>query len=48
MRDDIQQGRRTVAELKSMLEKHLVGTYGFSRDTVRKARNAVLSEFGEN
>jgi hypothetical protein len=41
MRDDIQQGRRTVAELKNMLEKNLAETYGVSRDTARKARNAV-------
>ena len=48
MRDDIQQGRRTVVELKNMLEKNLAETYGVSRDTARKARNAVLAEFGEN
>jgi hypothetical protein len=48
MRDDIQQGRRTVVELKNMLEKNLAETYGVSRDTARKARNAVLSEFGED
>jgi hypothetical protein len=48
MRDDIQQGRRTVEQLKSMFEKDLAGSYGVSRDTARKARNAVLSEFGEN
>jgi len=48
MREDVRQGRRTVAELKKMLEKELASTYGVSRDTARKARNAVLSEFGEN
>ena len=49
MRSDIQRGRRTVAELESMLEKNLSANYGgFSRDTARKARTAVLSEFAEN
>jgi hypothetical protein len=48
MRDDIQQGRRAVAELKNMLEKNLQEVYGVSRDTARKARRAVLSEFGED
>jgi DNA-binding GntR family transcriptional regulator len=44
MRNDIQQGRHTVAELENMLEKNLAAQYGVSRDTVRKARRAVLSE----
>jgi hypothetical protein len=48
MRDDLRQGRRTPAELKTMLEKNLAAAYGVSRDTARKARNAVLAEFGEN
>ena len=48
MRNDIQQGQRTVAELESMLEKNLATNYGVSRDTARKARKAVLSEFAEN
>jgi DNA-binding GntR family transcriptional regulator len=48
MRNDIQQGRRTLAELEIMLEKNLSELYGVSRDTARKARRAVLSEFGEN
>jgi DNA-binding GntR family transcriptional regulator len=47
MRDDLHQGRRTPAELKDMREKNLAATYGVSRDTARKARNAVLAEFGE-
>jgi hypothetical protein len=46
MRDDIRQGRRTVPELKEMLEKNLSTTYGVSRDTARRARKAVLSESG--
>jgi hypothetical protein len=48
MRDDLQQGRRTPAELTTMLEKNLAETYGVSRDTARKARNAVLAESGED
>ena len=48
MRDELQQGRRTVAGLRNMLEKNLAETYGVSRDTARKARKAVLSEFCEN
>ena len=47
MRNHIQQGRRTVAELSSMREKELAAEYGVSRDTARKARKAV-SEFVEN
>jgi len=48
MRNDIQQGRLNAAALKNMLEKNLAENYVVSRDTARKARNAVLSEFGEN
>ena len=44
MRNDIQQGRCTVAELEDMLEKNLATKYSVSRDTARKARKAVLSE----
>jgi DNA-binding GntR family transcriptional regulator len=44
MRNDLQQGRLTVAQLDDMFEKNLVTKYGVSRDTARKARNAVLSE----
>jgi DNA-binding GntR family transcriptional regulator len=44
MRNDIQHGRHTVAELENMLEKNLATNYGVSRDTARKARKAVLSE----
>jgi hypothetical protein len=48
MRNDIRDGRRTVAELNKMLEKDLAAQYGnVSRDTARKARKAV-SEFVEN
>jgi hypothetical protein len=45
MKGDIQQERLTVAELQNMPEKNMALTYNASRDTVRKARNAVLSEF---
>jgi hypothetical protein len=48
MRADIQQQRRSVAELKNTLEKELSASYGVSRDTARRARRAVLSEFGED
>jgi hypothetical protein len=47
MRNDIRQGRRTVAELSNTLEKDLAAEYDVSRDTARKARKAV-SEFVEN
>jgi hypothetical protein len=47
MRNGILQGRCTVTELDNMLEKSLVEDHDASRDTVRKARKAVLSEFGE-
>lgn len=48
MRNDITQGQYTVPGLKDMLEKLLSEKYCVSRDTARKARKAVLSEFGEN
>jgi hypothetical protein len=44
MMEDIQLGRQTPNRLKNMLEKDLVASYGVSRDTARKARDAVLSE----
>jgi hypothetical protein len=47
MKQDIRQGRRTVAELSNMREKDLAAEYDVSRDTARRARNAV-SEFVEN
>jgi len=48
MRDDFRQGRYTLADLKGMLEKNLAETYSVSRDTARKARNAVVAEIAEN
>ena len=48
MRRDIRERRQTPDSLSAMLEKTLAGTYKVSRDTARKARAAVLSEFGEN
>jgi DNA-binding GntR family transcriptional regulator len=47
MRLDIQEGKQTPESLRDMLEKNLVEIYGFSRDTVRKARAEVLSEIVE-
>jgi hypothetical protein len=44
MRNDIVQGRCTAPRLENMLEKHLAENYGVSRDTARRAREAVLSE----
>jgi hypothetical protein len=44
MRKDIRLRRRTVTELQNMLEKELASHYHVSRDTARKAREAVLSE----
>jgi hypothetical protein len=49
MRDDLQQRRCSVGELRDMLQKNLVSKYGAgSRDTACKARDAILSEFAEN
>ena len=45
MEEDIRQGRTTITVLESMLEKQLAERYHVSRDTARKARNSVLSEF---
>jgi hypothetical protein len=45
MKHDILQGRLTATELDSMLEREISERYGVSRDTARKARNAVLPEF---
>jgi hypothetical protein len=47
MRNDLQHGRRIMSELEAMLEKDLSANYGVSRDTARKARKAVLSEFAQ-
>jgi hypothetical protein len=44
MMAEIRLGRRTPNGLKNMLEKDLMAGYGVSRDTARKARDAVLSE----
>ncbi len=44
MRQDILSGQLTTATLENMLEKNLAAHYGVSRDTARKARDAVLSE----
>jgi hypothetical protein len=48
MRNDIRAGRYTATELEAMTEKELCRNYGgVSRDTGRKARNAVLSELSQ-
>ncbi|MGO9047646.1 MAG: hypothetical protein ACLQFW_12280 [Xanthobacteraceae bacterium] len=48
MRRDVQEGRQTADALENMLEKDLASSYGVSRDTARRARNAVLSEIVEH
>jgi hypothetical protein len=45
MINDIEQGNLTVEELRDMLEKNLAETHNVSRDTVRKARNAILLDY---
>jgi hypothetical protein len=44
MREDIWLGQKTPDGLRDMLEKDLAAGYGVSRDTARRARDAVLSE----
>ena len=44
MREDIRRGQKTPDGLRDMLEKELAAGYGVSRETARKARDAVLSE----
>ena len=44
MTADIRRGQKTPDGLRDMLEKELAAGYGVSRDTARKARDAVLSE----
>jgi len=48
MRHHIQEGRFNKTSLGAMLEKNLADLYGVSRDTARKARNAILSEIVGN
>jgi hypothetical protein len=47
MKSDLESGRRTSDDLRAMLEKNLSEAYNVSRDTARRARAAVLSEFVE-
>jgi Queuosine biosynthesis protein QueC len=47
IRHDLESGRLTSEGLLAMFEKNLVEAYRVSRDTARKARDAVLSEFVE-
>jgi hypothetical protein len=44
MREDIVRGQKTPHGLRDMREKDLAARYGVSRDTARRARDAVLSE----
>jgi Bacterial regulatory proteins, gntR family len=44
MREDIRRGHKSPHGLRDMLEKDLAASYGVSRDTVRRARDAVLLE----
>jgi hypothetical protein len=44
MREDILRGQKTPDGLGDMLEKDLAAGYGVSRDTARRARNAILSK----
>jgi hypothetical protein len=44
IRGDIQLGRLSRDDLRNMTEKALANRYGVSRDTARKARDAILSE----
>jgi hypothetical protein len=44
MSEDIRRGQKTPDDLREMLEKGLADGYGVSRETARKARDAVLSE----
>jgi hypothetical protein len=44
MREDIQLGQETPDGLRDMPEKDLAANYGVSRDTARRARDAILSE----
>jgi Bacterial regulatory proteins, gntR family len=45
MLNDIEQGNLTVEKLGDMLEKELAERYKVSRDTARKARDAILSDY---
>jgi hypothetical protein len=45
MGSDIREGRLTLVDLQKMLEKEVASKYDVSRDTARKARNAVVSNF---
>ena len=47
MKRGILAGRLTPDDLESMGEKILATNYECSRDTARKARRSVLSEFAE-
>jgi hypothetical protein len=44
MRNHLLAGATTLAELQNLLEKNLAEQHGVSRDTARKARNAIVSD----
>jgi DNA-binding GntR family transcriptional regulator len=48
MRRDISQGQYSTTDLQNMLEKDLAAKYGVSRDTARKARDAVVPKIVDN
>jgi hypothetical protein len=48
MRARIRNGSITVDGLEKMLEKQMQADFGASRDTCRKARDEILSEFVDN
>jgi hypothetical protein len=45
IRKAIQERKMSLEQLHAMREKKMASDYGVSRDTARKARNSVLSEF---
>jgi DNA-binding GntR family transcriptional regulator len=47
MEQNLDSGKYTVDQLDKLTEKVLAHQYGASRETVRKARNAVLQERGD-
>jgi hypothetical protein len=48
MRNDIDAGRYTAVQLRDMKQEALAKTYDVSRETARKALDAMLSEFPTN
>jgi hypothetical protein len=48
LRRHVSENRLSAEELRGMREKDLAQVCGFSRETARKARDAILSEFSAN